>query len=127
MLIEKYRKTVGFTEGDEEFIKQIAIDIGCHYHKSNQTTYDLSTVQTEIPGKTGVFAWVHKEEKANFWIATRTTWLEEARLKSAGAFCPRGTKDGDCVYFDTKADYRNTVNVLKIISQLRQPAGGKPA
>jgi ABC-type sugar transport system substrate-binding protein len=74
----------------------------------------------------GVFAWIHKEEKDYFWVATRKIWVEAARAKALAGRKKRGTncfpKDiqhaEDSVCFDIKVDYDKAVEALKMINKL---------
>jgi hypothetical protein len=126
MINRKPVRTMEFLEKDEDFIKKLAGDIGCHYSKANERTYNLCKSDSSIPNEMGVFAWIHKEEKGYFWVATRKIWVEEARAKAmAGrkkrrANCfPRDTQHAeDSVCFDIKIDYEKTVEALKLIKKL---------
>jgi len=84
MIDKKPRRTVEFSEQDEGFIKQLARDIGCHYSKANERTYNLNKFKSDIQGETGVFACVHKEQSDYFWVATRKSWVEQAKVKARG-------------------------------------------
>lgn len=125
MITKKLRRTIEFTQQDEDFIKQLARDIGCHYSKANERTYNLNKFATDVLGEMGVFAWVHKEENDYFWVATRKIWVEEAKAKvlagkkKAGLNCfPRDIQHAeDSVCFDTKGDYLKTVEVLHLINK----------
>lgn len=127
MIARKPRRTMEFGEQDEDFIKKLARDIGCHYSKANERTFNLKKYKSDIHGKMGVFAWVHKEEKEYFWIATRKIWVEQARAKAmagkkvSGIKClPRDTRLAeDSVSFDAKNDYQNTVRALSLINKTR--------
>jgi hypothetical protein len=127
MLEKKPKRTIEFGEQDEDFIKKLAGDIGCHYSKANERTYNLNKFKSDIQGEMGVFAWVHKEEKNFFWVATRKIWVEEAKAKAlagrkkSGISCfPRDTQHAeDSVCFDTKNDYQNTVRALSLINKAR--------
>jgi hypothetical protein len=115
-----------FLEQDEEFVKKLAGDIGCHYSKANERTFSLCKSHSSIPGKMGVFAWIHKEENDYFWVATRKIWVEAARAKAQagrkkpGINCfPKDTQHAeDSVSFDIKVDYDKTVEALKLINKL---------
>jgi hypothetical protein len=125
MLVKKPRKTMEFGEQDEDFIKQLAGDIGCHYSKANERTYILNKFKSDIQSEMGVFAWVHKEEDDYFWIATRKIWVEQARAKAlagrkrSGTNCfPRDSQHAeDSVCFNTKDDYQKTVRALSLINK----------
>jgi hypothetical protein len=112
-----------FGAQDEDFIKKLAEDIGCHYSKANERTYNLKKYKSNIQGKMDVFAWVHKEAKDYFWVATRKIWVEKAKAKTlvgtrmSGINCfPRDIQHAeDSVSFDTKEDYQKTVRVLNLI------------
>ena len=113
-----------FGERDEDFIKKLAGDIGCHYSKANVRTYNLNRFNSDIHGEMGIFAWVHKEDNNYFWVATRKSWVEQARVKALagrkhGLSCfPRDTQHAeDSVCFDTKNDYPNTVRALSLINK----------
>jgi len=125
MLVKKPRRTMEFCVHDEDFIKKLAGDIGCYYFKANERTYNLNKHQSDILGEMGVFAWVHKEDRDYFWVATRKNWVERARTKAlagkrGGFGCfPRDTQQAeDSVCFDTKGDYLNTVRALSLINQV---------
>jgi hypothetical protein len=125
VITKRPRKTIVFGEQDEVFIKQLAGDIGCHYSKANERTYNLNKFKSDVQSKMGVFAWVHKEEANYFWVATRKVWLEEAKAKAlagrnrAMINCfPRDTQHAeDSVCFDIKDDYEKTVIALKLINK----------
>jgi hypothetical protein len=125
MLVKKPRRTMEFGEQDEEFIRKLAGDIGCHYSKANERTYNLNKFKSDIQGEMGVFAWVHKEEKGYFWVATRKIWVEQAKAKAqasrriSGLNCfPRDIQHAeDSVCFDTKDDYEKTVRALSLIKK----------
>jgi hypothetical protein len=126
MIIKKPRRTMVFFEQDEDFIKKLAGDIGCHYLKANERTYNLCKSGSNIPQEMGVFAWIHKEENEYFWVATRKIWVEEAKAKAMagrkkrGINCfPRDKQHAeDSVCFDTKVDYDKAVEVLSLINKL---------
>ena len=117
-----------FAEHDEDFIKKLAGDIGCHYSKANERTYNLKKHISNIQGKTGVFAWVHKEEDNYFWVATRKIWVEAARAKVLSGrkkhrtnCFPRDNQHAeDSVCFDIKVDYDKAVEALKLINKLHK-------
>ena len=125
MVNKKPRKTMEFSEQDEVFIKNLAKNIGCHYSKANERTYNLNKSSSDIPSEMGVFAWIHKEEKNCFWVATRKIWVEEAKAKvlagrkKAGINCfPRDTQHAeDSVCFNMKDDYEKTVKALSLINK----------
>jgi hypothetical protein len=127
MTTKQPRRTLEFVEQDEGFIKQLAGDIGCHYSKSNERTFNLKKYKSDIHGEMGVFAWVHKEENNYFWVATRKIWVEEAKAKIStdrkkpGINCfPRDTQHAeDSVCFNTKEDYLKTVRILSLINKSR--------
>ena len=127
MIIKKPIRKMGFLEQDESFVKQLAKDIGCHYSKANDHTYSLNKFSSEVQGEMGVFAWVHKEEKDYFWVATRKIWIEAARTKAdAGkkttkiGCLPRDTQHSeDSVSFNTRDSYQNTVSSMKLINSMR--------
>ena len=127
MMSKQPRKTMEFGEQDEDFIKKLAGDIGCYYSKANERTYNLKKFKSNIQGKMGVFAWVHKEEKDYFWVVTRKVWVEQAEAKvlasrkMSGLNCfPRDIQHAeDSVCFDTKDDYQNTVRALSLIKKVR--------
>ena len=120
-------RTIEFGEQDEGFIKQLAKDIGCHYCKANERTYNLNKFDSDIHSEMGVFAWVHKEDNDCFWISTRKIWVEEAKAKVlagrkvTGINCfPRDTQHAeDSVCFDTKDGYQKTVSALRLINKVR--------
>jgi len=127
MIVNKPTKKNIFDEHDEDFIKQLAKDIGCHYCKANERTYSLNKFKSPIQGQMGVFAWVHKEENDYFWVATRKIWVEAAKAKAlAGrkkntiSCFTRDTQHADdSVSYDTKNDYQKTVSSLKLINKMR--------
>ena len=125
MIAKKPTRTIEFGEQDEDYIRQLAKDIGCHYSKANEHTYNLNRYDSSIHGEMGVFAWVHKEEKDYFWIATRKVWVEEAKAKArasrkaSGITCfPRDNQEGDSICFDPRDDYQKTVRVLRLINKV---------
>ena len=124
MIAKKSRRTMEFGEQDEDFIKKLAGDIGCHYSKANERTYNLNKFKSDIQGEMGIFAWVHKEEKNDYWVATRKIWVEQARAKALvgrkyGLSCfPRDNQHAeDSICFDTNNDYQKTVRVLSLIKK----------
>jgi hypothetical protein len=125
MTAKKPRRTAEFGEQDEDFIKKLARDIGCHYSKANERTYNLNRYKSDIQSEMGVFAWVHKEEKDYFWVTTRKVWVEQAKAKvmasrrMSGLNCfPRDIQHAeDSVCLDTKDDYQKTVKVLSLIKK----------
>ena len=82
MVTKNRAKTIEFVDQDEGFIKKLTEDIGCHYFKANERTYNLNKFASDIHSKMGVFAWVHKEDSNCFWISTRKIWVEEAQAKA---------------------------------------------
>ena len=114
-----------FGEQDEDFIKKFAGDIGCHYSKANERTYNLTKFDSDVHSEMGVFAWVHKEDRDYFWVATRKIWVEEAKAKAqasrkkSGINCfSRDTQHAeDSVCFNIKDDYQKTVRVLSMINK----------
>jgi hypothetical protein len=127
MIGKRPRRTAEFGEQDEDFIKKLAGDIGCHYSKANERTYNLNRFKSDVQSEMGVFAWVHKEEKDDFWVATRKVWVEQAKAKvmanrrmSALNCFPRDIQHAeDSVCLDTKDDYQKTVRVLSLINKTR--------
>jgi hypothetical protein len=125
MIVKQPRRTMEFGEQDEDFIKKLAGDIGCHYNKASDRTYNLNTFNTEIQGERGIFAWVHKEDSDFFWVATRKVWVEQAKAKAmagrkmSGINCfPRDKQHAeDSVCFNIKDDYQKTVRVLSLINK----------
>ena len=125
MLVKNKTKRIEFGEQDEGFIKKLAEDIGCHYCKANERTYNLNKYDSDIDREKGVFAWVHKERNNCFWIATRKIWVEEAKTKvfadgmASGINCfPRDNQPTeDSVYFDTKDGYKRTVCALRLMNK----------
>jgi hypothetical protein len=128
MINKKPNKTMEFSEQDEDFIKKLAKDIGCHYSKANERTYNLNKSKSNIPSEMGVFAWIHKEDKDYFWISTRKIWVEEAktkvlagRKKSRINCFPRDTQHAeDSVCFDINDDYEKTVKALNLINKAQK-------
>jgi hypothetical protein len=114
-----------FGQQDEDFIKKLAGDIGCHYSKANERTYNLNKFKSDIQGEMGVFAWVHKEDRDYFWVATRKIWVERAKAKAlssrkmSGINCfPRDIQHAeDSVCFDMRGDYEKTVRALSLINK----------
>jgi len=125
MIAKKPTRTLEFGGQDEDFIKQLARDIGCHYCKANERTYNLNKFASDINSEMGVFAWVHKEDNDYFWISTRKVWVEEAKAlagrKASGTTCfPRDTQHAeDSVCFDTQDGYQKTIRALRIINKVR--------
>jgi hypothetical protein len=127
MIVKIPTKKNVFDEHDEDFIKQLAKDIGCHYCKANERTYSLNKFKSHVQGEMGVFGWVHKQEANYFWVATRKIWVEAARAKALAGRKKRTiscfTRDtqhaDDSVSYDTKNDYQKTVSSLKLIKKLR--------
>jgi hypothetical protein len=123
MPVKNKTKTIEFSEQDESFIKQLAADVGCHYRKANERTYNLNKFDSDINIKMGVFAWVHKEDDDCFWISTRKIWVEEAKAKALAGRKPseincfhRDTHPTeDTVCFDTHDNYQQTVMALRLI------------
>jgi hypothetical protein len=127
MTIKLPTKKMEFGDQDEGFVKQLAKDIGCHYSKANPRTYSLNKFNSDIQGEMGVFAWVHKEEKDYFWVATRKIWIEAARAKdnagkkkSTASCFPRDNQlADDSVVFDSRGNYEKTVSSLKLVHKMR--------
>jgi hypothetical protein len=127
MPIKLPTRKLEFTEQDEQFVKQLAADIGCHYTKANTRTYCLNKFASDVQGEKGVFAWVHKEDNNYFWVATRKTWIEAARVeddaarkKSAAPGFSRNTQhQDDSVSFDMRANYDKTIISLKLVCKMR--------
>jgi len=127
MTIKIPSRKIEFGIEDETFVKQLAKDIGCHYCKANPRTYSLNKFSSEVQGEMGVFAWVHKEEKDYFWVATRKIWIEAARAKanagrkiSQTSFVPRNNQHADdSVSLDARDNYENTVSSLKLVHNMR--------
>ncbi len=127
MIIKQPRRTMEFVEQDEDFIKKLAGDIGCHYSKANQRTYNLNKFKSDVNGEMGVFAWVHKEDSNYFWVATRKIWVEQVRdkaisgrKKSRTNYFSRDTQHAeDSVCFNMKDDYQKTVRALSMINKMR--------
>ena len=125
MIAKQPRRTIEFGEQDKDFIKKLAVDIGCHYSKANERTYNLNKFKSDIQGEMGVFAWVHKEDSDYFWVATRKIWVEQAKAKAlagkkmSGINCfPRDTQHTeDSICFDMKDDYQKTVRALSLINK----------
>ena len=116
-----------FVEQDEDFIKKLARDVGCHYSKANERTYNLRKHKSDIHGEKGIFAWVHKEESDYFWVATRKIWVEQARAKAMSGrkksrinYFSRDTQHAeDSVCFNMKDEYQKTVRALSMINKMR--------
>ena len=125
MITKQPRRTLEFGERDDDFIKKLAGDIGCHYSKANERTYNLNKFKSDIQGEMGVFAWVHKEDRDYFWVATRKIWVEQAKAKALAGkkiseinCFPRDIQPaGDSVCFDMKDDYQKTVRALSLIGK----------
>ena len=126
MPVKNKTKIIEFGEQDEGFIKQLAKDIGCHYSRANERTYNLNKFKSDVQSEMGVFAWVHKEGDDCFWISTRKIWVEEAKAKvlasrrASGINCfPRDTQHAeDSVCFDTRDGYQKTVSALRLINKV---------
>jgi len=118
-------KTIEFREKDEEFVKQLAKDIGCHYSKANGRTFNLNKFDSSVNGEMGIFAWVHKAEDNLFWVSTRKIWVKKAMAKQLniknqpGMNCfPRDIMQAeDSVCLTTKDDYPKTIQVLSLINE----------
>jgi len=127
MIDKKPRRTMEFGEQDEDFIKKLAKDVGCHYSKLNERTYNLNKHASGVQSEIGVFAWVHKEENDYFWVATRKIWVEQARAKalsgrktSRANYFSRDTQHAeDSVCFNMRDDYQKTVRALTMINKMR--------
>ncbi len=125
MIVKQPRRTMEFGEQDESFIKRLAGDIGCYYSKASGRTYNLNKFKSDVQEEKGVFAWVHKEDRDYFWVATRKIWVEKARTRaltgkkaSAIKCLPRDTQRAqDSVCFDMKNDYPGTVMALILINK----------
>lgn len=125
MIAKQPRRTMEFGEQDEDFIKKIAVDIGCHYSKANDRTYCLNKFKSDIQGEMGVFAWVHKEDRDYFWVSTRKIWVVQAKAKALAGkkmleinCFPRDIQRAeDSVCFDMKDDYQKTVRALSLINK----------
>lgn len=125
MTITSKTKTIEFGAQDEDFIKRLAEDIGCHYHQANERTYNLNNFCLDTHSELGAFAWVHKEDAESFWITTRKIWVEKSRTKAvlgkkaSDITClPRDIQHAaDSVRFETKDDYQKTVSALKLIKE----------
>ena len=128
MIAKRPRRTMGFDAQDEDFIKKLAGDIGCHYSKANERTYNLNEFKSGVQGEMGVFAWVHKEERDYFWVATRKIWVEQAKAKAVASkkmsgvnYFPRDNEHAeDSVCFDMKDDYDKAVRALILINKAHQ-------
>lgn len=126
MIIKKPMRKIAFVEQDENFVKQLARDIGCHYYKANDRTYSLNKSSSDVLGEMGAFAWVHKEEKDYFWVATRKIWIEQARAKAdagkkaikIGCLPKNAQHAEDSVCFDTRDSYQKTVSSLRLIHKM---------
>ena len=127
MIDKKPSRTIEFIEQDEDFIKKLAGDIGCHYSKANDRTYNLKKHKSSIQSEMGIFAWVHKHEDDYFWVTTRKIWVEQARAKALSGrnkskpnYFSRDTQHAeDSVSFDMKDDYQKTVRALIMINKIR--------
>jgi hypothetical protein len=127
MPVKSPMRTIEFGEQDEDFVKKLAKDIGCHYCKANVRTFNLNKFDSDIQSEMGVFAWVHKENTDCFWISTRKTWVEEAKAKvlagsrtSEISCFPRDIQHAeDSVSFNTKDGYQKTVSALRLINNVR--------
>ena len=125
MITKQPRRTMEFEGQDEDFIKKLAGDIGCHYFKANERTYNLNKFKSDIQGEMGVFAWIHKEAKDYFWVSTRKIWVEQAKAKALAGkkisginYFPRDNQHAeDSVCFDTNNDYQKTVKVLSLLKK----------
>jgi len=125
VIAKQPRRTLEFGERDDDFIKKLAGDIGCHYSKANGRTYNLNKFKSDIQGEMGVFAWVHKEDSDYFWVSTRRIWVEQAKAKALAGkkiseinCFPRDIQPaGDSVCFDMRDDYQKTVRALSLIGK----------
>ncbi|MGD1120183.1 MAG: hypothetical protein ABR886_11985 [Dehalococcoidales bacterium] len=125
MITKQPRRTIEFGEQDVDFIKKLAGDIGCNYSKANERTYNLNKFKSDIQGEKGVFAWVHKEDRDYYWVATRKVWVEQAKAKelanrkmSNKSDFPRDIQHAeDSVCFDMRDDYQKTVRALTLINK----------
>jgi hypothetical protein len=125
MITKQPRRTIEFGEQDVDFIKKLAGDIGCNYSKANERTYNLNKFKSDIQGEKGVFAWVHKEDRDYYWVATRKIWVEQAKAKelanrkmSNKSDFPRDIQHAeDSVCFDMRDDYQKTVRALTLINK----------
>ena len=125
MIEKKPSRTIEFVEQDEGFIRQLARDVGCHYYKANERTYNLNKFDSDVHSESGVFAWIHKEANDCFWVATRKIWVEEAkakvlagRKKSGIHSFPRNNQHAeDSVCFYMKEDYLKNVRALSLINK----------
>jgi hypothetical protein len=127
MIVKKPTRTMEFGEQDEDFIKKLAGDIGCHYSKANERTYNLKKHKSHVQSEMGIFAWVHKQEDDYFWVTTRKTWVEQARAKAisgrnkskVNTFSRDTQHAEDSVCFDMKDDYQKTVRALIMVNKIR--------
>ena len=126
MVVKRPSRKIEFIERDEDFIRQLAKDIGCHYCKANERTYNLNQNNSNIHGEMDIFAWVHKEDKDYFWVTTRRIWVEEAKAramsrgKKEGIHCfPHDENQGDSICLNTRDDYPKTVRALKLMKKAR--------
>ncbi|HOC70522.1 MAG TPA: hypothetical protein PKO23_17075 [Candidatus Hydrogenedentes bacterium] len=127
MTVNQLKFTIAFDEQDEEFVRQLAGDIGCQYSKANARTYNLSKSEPDVQSGAGVFAWVHKHNKDHFWVSTRKDWVEQAKaMVQAGenqsdmSCFPRVTQHADdSVCLDTSLNYQKSVAVLSLIQDSR--------
>ena len=127
MPISQTKLTIAFDERDEDFIRQLARDIGCQYTKTNPRTYNLTNFGSDSQPEASAFAWVHKENKTSFWVSTRKNWLEQAKaMVNAGTnksdinMFPRTTQHTeDSVCLNATDDYEKTVAVLSLIRDSR--------
>jgi hypothetical protein len=126
MIAKQPRRTMEFGDQDEDYIRKLAGDIGCHYSRANERTYNLHKRKTGIQGEMGVFAWVHKEASGYYWISTRKVWVEQAKAKArtgkkmSDINCfPRDNQHAeDSVCFDMKDDYLKTIRALSLINKV---------
>jgi len=125
MIAKQPRRTMVFDEKDEQFVIKLAGDIGCHYSKANERTYNLNKFDTVNQDKKGVFAWVHKEGKDYLWVSTRAVWVEQARARvlagrnksGLNCFPKQDQHPEDSLSFDMRGDYDKTVRLLGFISE----------
>jgi hypothetical protein len=125
MIAKQPARTLVFEEKDETLVSKLAADIGCHYSKANDRTYNLNRSGGTGQRIEGVFAWVHKEEKSCLWVSTRIIWVEQARTmvltasNKSGLNCfPKQDRHAqDSLSLDMREDYDKKVRLLMFINK----------
>ncbi len=125
MIAKQPARTLVFEEQDEKLVSKLAADVGCHYSKANDRTFNLNRSGGTGQRQKGVFAWVHKEEKNCLWVSTRIIWVEQARTmvlaasNKSGLNCfPKQDRHAeDSLSLDLNQDYDKKVRLLTLINK----------